>query len=54
MDDVESSNAEPSRIPDFNSVAEEAEFWDIHDITDFLDELRETRVRFVIDRPDEQ
>ena len=26
------------RIPAFHSVEEEAEFWDTHDFTDFLDE----------------
>lgn len=26
------------RIPGFNSIEEEAEFWDTHDITDFMDE----------------
>lgn len=30
--------ARPSRIPDFKSREEEAEFWDTHDVTDFLDE----------------
>lgn len=39
-------NAPRSRIPDFQSLEEEAEFWDTHDITDFLDELRPVRVRF--------
>ena len=33
-----------SRIPDFASREEEAEFWDTHDITDFLDELRPVKV----------
>lgn len=28
-----------SRIPKFNNYTEEAEFWDTHDVTDFLDEL---------------
>ena len=27
-----------SRIPDFQSREEEAEFWDTHDLTEFLDE----------------
>ena len=27
-----------SRIPDFNSIEDEAEFWDTHDITAYLDE----------------
>jgi len=35
-----------SRIPDFASREEEAEFWDTHDITDYLDELKPARVRF--------
>ena len=26
------------KIPVFNSIEEEAEFWDTHDFTDFLDE----------------
>ena len=38
--------ATESRIPDFKSREEEAEFWDTHDITDFLDELRPVKVRF--------
>ncbi len=29
-------------IPVFTSVKEEAEFWDTHDVTDFLDELEIT------------
>ncbi len=35
-----------SRIPNFSNREEEAEFWDTHDITDYLDELNpvETRV----------
>lgn len=35
----------PSRIPEFASREEEAEFWDTHDVTDYLDELRPVRVR---------
>jgi hypothetical protein len=27
------------KIPTFSSVKEEAEFWDTHDLTDYLDEL---------------
>jgi predicted HicB family RNase H-like nuclease len=34
----------PSRIPEFRSREEEAEFWDTHDVTDYLDELRPVRV----------
>ncbi|MSP12019.1 MAG: hypothetical protein EXR62_03570 [Chloroflexi bacterium] len=37
-----------SRIPTFKTIEEEAEFWDTHSITDFLDELEEvTDVEFV-------
>ena|SRR5215216_4729959 len=32
------------RIPAFNNIEEEAEFWDTHDITDFLDELRPAKL----------
>ena len=35
-----------SRIPQFNSREEEAAWWDSHDITDYLDELKPVRVRF--------
>jgi predicted DNA binding CopG/RHH family protein len=34
------------KIPAFNNIEEEAEFWDTHDITDFLDEL--TPVKLVV------
>ena len=33
-----------SKIPDFKSHEEEAEFWDTHSITDFMDELKEVKV----------
>jgi hypothetical protein len=32
------------KIPAFNNIEEEAEFWDTHDITDFLDELRPAKL----------
>ena len=35
-----------SRIPEFTSREEEAQWWDTHDITDYLDELKPVRVRF--------
>ncbi len=35
-----------SRIPEFASREEETEFWDTHDITDYLDELTPVKVRF--------
>lgn len=35
-----------SRIPQFHSREEEAGFWDTHDVTDYLDDLRRGEVRF--------
>lgn len=35
-----------SRIPEFASREEEAQFWDTHDIADFQDEIRPVRARF--------
>src|SRR4051812_22501338 len=34
-------------IPEFRSREEEAEFWDTHDVTDYLDELQPMRVQVV-------
>lgn len=34
------------KIPKFKSIAEEARFWDTHDITDYLSEMREVRSVF--------
>jgi hypothetical protein len=34
-----------SRIPEFKSREEEAEFWDTHDFTDFLDESWPVEIR---------
>ncbi len=42
-----------SKIPEFESIQEEAEFWDTHDTTEFLDEFEEAKdVVFV--RPEKQ
>lgn len=35
-----------SRIPEFKTIEEEARWWDTHDITDYLDELKPVKVRF--------
>ena len=40
------TQTKPSRIPDFKTLQEEALFWDTHDFTDYLDELKPTKVRF--------
>ena len=40
-----------SRIPSFQGIEEEAEFWDTHDSTEFEDEFEQvTDVRFVVTR----
>jgi hypothetical protein len=38
--------AKARRVPEFASRAEEAAFWDTHDVTDYLDELKPVKVRF--------
>jgi hypothetical protein len=38
-DDNSKDRPRPSRIPTFATIAEEAAFWDSHDITEFEDEL---------------
>ena len=35
-----------SRIPEFATRQEEAEFWDTHDFTDYWDELEPVEVKF--------
>lgn len=35
-----------SRIPQFASVEEEAQFWDTHDTAEFEEEFRPVKVRF--------
>lgn len=42
-----------SKIPAFKTIEKEAEFWDTHDTTEFLDEFEEARdITFV--KPDKQ
>jgi len=36
----------PRRIPEFATKDEEAEFWDTHSFTDYLDELEPVDIRF--------
>src|SRR5690348_10461074 len=46
------AEAPKSRIPTFNTVEEEAAFWDTHSIEEFADELEPvTDVKFVKARP---
>ena len=39
-----------SKIPEFKSRAEEAHFWDTHDITDYWDEMEDIEIEF-LDEP---
>ena len=39
------------KIPQFKTEQEEADFWDSHDSTDFLDETKAINVTFVDARP---
>jgi hypothetical protein len=42
-----------SKIPTFNSIKEEAAFWDTHDITDYLDEMAVVNGRYLPDAEEE-
>ncbi len=39
------------KIPQFQTEQEEAEFWESHDSTEFLDETETVEVTFVDERP---
>ena len=43
---TEYKTTKPSRIPEFASIEEEAEFWNTHSTADYEDEFRPVRVRF--------
>ena len=43
-----------SRIPKFKAIAEEAEFWDTHEFTEFEDELEDVDIVFELDKPREE
>ncbi|MCB9438399.1 MAG: hypothetical protein H6673_15595 [Anaerolineales bacterium] len=34
------------KIPQFKTIQEEAEFWDTHDFTDYLDEMKPIQVSY--------
>ena len=40
-----------SRIPKFKTYEEEAHFWDIHNVTDFVDETEDVEIIFELDKP---
>lgn len=41
-------------IPVFSSLAEEATFWDTHDVTDYFDEMKDVKVKFSLRTPKEE
>jgi len=43
-----------SKIPHFKNSQELAEFWDTHDVTDYLDELEPVDVEFDLEKPQEE
>lgn len=43
-----------SKIPVFKTIKEEAEFWDTHDFTDFLDELTPVTAKVTLGQPKEE
>jgi predicted DNA binding CopG/RHH family protein len=43
-----------SKIPIFKNYAEEADFWDTHDFTEFVDELTPVKVKFNLSQPKEE
>jgi len=43
-----------SKIPDFKNYEEEANFWDTHDFTEFLDEMTPVKVKFNLKVPKEE
>jgi hypothetical protein len=45
--DIKGEARPASRIPKFASRQEEREFWDTHDIIDYLDEMTPTTLRYV-------
>lgn len=42
------------KIPRFKTIAEEAKFWDTHDVTDYLSEMKKTKVSFDLLTPKEE
>ena len=44
-------NKHVSKIPKFRTEAEEAHFWDTHDTTDYLEELKPAKLTFARPKP---
>ncbi len=43
-----------SRIPKFKTYAEEAKFWDTHNVTDFEDETEDVDIIFELHKPKDE
>ena len=41
-------------IPKFKTIAEEAKFWDSHDISDYLSEMKEVKVSYKPSTPKQE
>jgi predicted DNA binding CopG/RHH family protein len=43
------------KLPDFSTMSreEEAEWWDTHEVTDYLDELKPVDIEFQLEKPKE-
>jgi predicted DNA binding CopG/RHH family protein len=39
------------KITRFSSIKEEAKFWDNHDVSDYLPEMKETKVKLLLAKP---
>ena len=46
MNSMTEQRSTKSRIPEFATIEEEAEFWETHDITDYENELKPVGARF--------
>lgn len=43
-----------NKIPKFKSLAEEADFWDTHDVTDYLSEMTPVSLKVSLGEPKEE
>jgi len=43
-----------SRIPRFKNSQEAADWWDTHDVTNYLDELKPVEIDFQLEKPKEE
>jgi len=41
-------------IPRFSSIQEEAKFWDTHDATDYFDQMKDVKAKFILKSPKDE